>query len=162
MTEQSPWTDEAALQPVATGTIVVGHDGSAAAQQALATALDLAGQLRAPVAIVRAWSFATAPRPPDWAFGYVPSSDQLQEAVHGDLISDVHHLVERFPDVQITYRAVHGGPAHSLIAMSVSARMLVVGSRGLGGVAQLMLGSVSDEVIKKACCPVLVVKQPES
>ena len=50
-------------------SIVVGHDGSEDADQALATALELADKLHLPVVVVRAWSLATAPRPPDWKFG---------------------------------------------------------------------------------------------
>ena len=160
MTDSTSSTGEATPEPVATDSVVVGHDGSAAAHHALTTALDLAEKLKAPVAIVRAWSMATAPRTPNWTPGYVPSIDQGQQAVHDALVADVRHIVNRFPDVKVTYQAVNGGPAHSLIALSAAARMLVVGSRGLGGLAHVMLGSVSEEVVKKARCPVLVTKEP--
>jgi nucleotide-binding universal stress UspA family protein len=160
MSDQDPvideLADEATIPSISADTIVVGHDGSSAAHHALTTALDLADQLRAPVLIVRAWSFATAPRPQDWTFGYVSSSDDVQQAVQDALMSDVQHVVERFDRVQVAYRAIHAGPARSLIELSATARMVVVGSRGLGGVAQVILGSVSDEVINNARCPVLV------
>ncbi len=52
--------------------VVVGHDGSRGADQALSEALGLASALAAPVLVVRAWSIATAPRPDGWEFGYVP------------------------------------------------------------------------------------------
>lgn len=148
----------AALEPASPGSVVVGHDGSNGADHALATALELGDLLQTDVIIVRAWSIRTAPRPPQWTFGYVASLDELQQATLEVLISDARELTERFSQVAVTYRAVHGGPARSLISLSASAWMLVVGSRGLGGIAQVMLGSVSDDVVRNAQCPVLVAK----
>jgi len=162
MTQDSPVSDEVPLEPASPGRMIAGHDGSACAQYALATALELADQLHTPVVIVRAWSIATAPRPPDWTFGYVPSVQELEQAVLDSLAADVRPLLERFPDVEISYQAAHGGPAKRLIEVSVSARMLVVGSRGLGALAEMMLGSVSDEVVRRARCPVLVTKEPQA
>ena len=63
-------------EPAAKDSIVVGHDGSGGGDQALATALELADQVHASVVVVRAWSIATAPRPPTWKFGYVSSFDR--------------------------------------------------------------------------------------
>lgn len=62
----------------------------------------------------------------------------------------------------VSYRAVHGGPARSLIRLSASAWMLVVGSRGLGGIKQIMFGSVSDDVVRNAQCPVLVTRDEKN
>lgn len=140
--------------------LVVGHDGSAGADAALMTALGLAESLHSPIEVVRAWSVATAPRPADWTFGYVSSSDELQRAVLDALVTDVAGIVSGHPDVAVSYLAVHGDAAASLIDLSDAARMVVVGSRGLGGVAEMLLGSVSDEVVRRARCPVLVTKQP--
>jgi nucleotide-binding universal stress UspA family protein len=145
-------------EPAPKDTIVVGHDGSGGGDQALATALELAHQLHVSVVVVRAWSIATAPRPPTWKFGYVSSFDELAETVRGHLVKDVSALLQRFPAVDIEYRAVHGSPAKNLIAISTDARMLVVRSRGLGGFAGMVLGSVSDQCVQYAACPVLVVR----
>ena len=143
-------------------SIVVGHDGSGAATAALRWALELASELGAPVTILRAWMFVTAPRPANWAFGYTPSTDEFADAVRTELISDTQAELAGFPDVSVTHRVYHANPAKSLIIASQDARMLVVGSRGLGGFRELMLGSVSDQCVRYAHCPVLVARGPSS
>ncbi len=92
------------IEVAPTEAIVVGHDRSAGADAALEIALQLASELRAPVTIVRAWSLVTAPRPPGWTFGYVPSVDEFADAVQAELEADTRALVGRFPDVVISYR----------------------------------------------------------
>ena len=151
-------TPDAEVEPAAPTALVVGHDGSACASEALQTALQLATELGAPVTVVRAWSMVTAPRPAGWTFGTVPSTDELAVAVTAELEADVAAVVRRFPDVEVSCRAYHAGPARSLIEASREARMLVVGSRGVGGLREMVLGSVSDQCVRYASCPVLVVR----
>lgn len=146
------------LTPVPRESIVLGHDGSADAQDALATTLELAGQLNAPVVVVRAWLIDTAPRPASWEFGYVSTFDDYAVAVHDQLVADTAAVVDAHPDVLVQYRAVHGGAAKSLIALSAEARLLVVGSRGRGGLVGMLLGSVSEQCVRHAACPVLVTR----
>ena len=141
-------------------SLVVGHDGSAGAGNALSIALQLASELEAPVTIVRAWSVATAPRPKTWKFGYVCSNDELAEAVHDELVGDTRELRSRFAAVEVTYRVYHTAPAECLIMSSENARMLVVGSRGRGGFSHLALGSISEQCVRHAHCPVLVTRMP--
>jgi nucleotide-binding universal stress UspA family protein len=139
--------------------IGVGHDGSGGAEKALKMALKLADRLQASVLIVRAWSMASAPRRPGWEFGYMPSFDEMSAAVHEQLVNDTATDVARFSHVPVDYRAVHASPAKSLVELSHDAVMLVVGSRGLGGFAGLILGSVSEQSVRHAACPVLVVRR---
>lgn len=146
------------IEPAPAEAIVVGHDGSKGADAALEVALQLGADLQAPVTILRAWSMMTAPRPADWTFGYVPSIDEFAEAVGAELTSDTLRLVARFPQVTVTCRAHNAGPARAMIEASREARMLVVGSRGLGGFRELVLGSVSDQCVRYAHCPVLVAR----
>jgi len=154
---------EAPPAPAPTGSIVVGHDGSTGAEYALAIALGLADELHAPLVLVRDWSIDSAPRPANWQFGYVSSLLEYSGAVRAALIQDTDAAVRVFPKVSVDYRVVHSGEAaKSLIEVSREARMLVIGSRGLGGLVGLMLGSVSDRCVRHAFCPVLVTRQPHS
>jgi nucleotide-binding universal stress UspA family protein len=61
------------------------------------------------------------------------------------------------PGVHVTTRAGQGPPARTLIDAAAGADLLVVGSRGRGGFAGLLLGSVSQQVVNHAPCPVVVV-----
>ena len=152
-------TPEDGPTPAPAGSIVVGHDGSPFADHALGTALALADELHAPVVIVRAWSIDTAPRPANWEFGYVCTFDEYSEAVLAALMEDTIGAVRAFPNLSVDYRAVHSGPARSLIEVSREARMLVVGSRGRGNLTGLLLGSVSDQCARLSVCPVLVTRK---
>ena len=156
MTAESRSAD--AIPPADGTSIVVGHDGSPGADQALGEAFVLARALGSPVVVVRAWSIATAPRPADWEFGYVPRFDEYAEAVRLALIGDVRSTANAFPEVPVECREVHAGAAKSLIEISLGARLLVVGARGLGGLAGLLLGSVSEQCVRHADCPVLVTR----
>ncbi|WEO77838.1 universal stress protein [Cryobacterium sp. SO2] len=153
---------EAAAQPAQEpgprAGIVVGHDGSADADHALAVALDLAAGLAAPVTVVRAWSIDTAPRPANWEFGYVSSYSDYAGAVRDRLMKDSAAVVAAHPGLAVEYRVALGGPAKTLIEVSKGSRMLVVGSRGRGGLAGMLLGSVSEQCVRHADCPVLVVR----
>jgi nucleotide-binding universal stress UspA family protein len=124
----------------------------------LTIALQLASELGSRVSIVRAWSVATAPRPKSWKFGYVCSNDELAEAVQDALVAETRDLLSRFASVPVGFRVLHAAPAESLITSSQTARMLVVGSRGRGGFSQLALGSVSEQCVRHAACPVLVTR----
>ncbi|TDW29350.1 universal stress protein [Cryobacterium psychrophilum] len=148
----------AATAAVPAGSIVVGHDGSNCSDRALTEALELAVQLTAPVVVVRTWTIDTAPRPADWEFGYVSSFAEYSTAVHDGLVHDVEAQIKKFSDVSVGYRVLHSGAAKGLIEVSRTARMLVVGSRGHGGFAGMLLGSVSDQCVRHAACPVLVVR----
>jgi nucleotide-binding universal stress UspA family protein len=147
-----------AVLPAAEGSIVVGHDGSRGASLALETGLALAEALKASLVIVRCWSIETAPPASHEEFGYVSSFAEISEAVDHALRDDCRSLVESHPDVNVSYRAPLGQPAEMLIAVATHARMLVVGSRGRGGFASLLLGSVSEQCVHHADCPVLVVR----
>lgn len=146
--------DEVATVP---GSIVVGHDGSRQSDHALAVGLDLAQALAAPVVIVRAWSIDTAPRGTIFHDGYAASFTEITAVVRERLRAETADLVARYPGCSVEVRGALGQPSEVLIGASAGARMLVVGSRGLGGFAGLLLGSVSEHCVRQAPCPVLVV-----
>lgn len=138
------------------GGILVAHDGSDSAAAALQTALNVAAAFGNKVEVVRAWSLASAPTPPSQEVGYVPPLEDFEAATLAALESDVAAAGADFPDVSITCSVVNGNAAEKLIEASKNVDLIVVGSRGRGGFAGLLLGSTSDQVVHHAACRVLV------
>ena len=143
---------------VVQGGVVVGHDGSGCAQEALQWAADLAERAHWPLHVVRAWRIATAPQPPSWEPGYVPPITEYEKAVHADLESDVAALLGPERAGSVSCHVVHAPPVKALIGAARGADLVVVGARGRGGFTGLLLGSVSDQVVHHAPCPVTVVR----
>lgn len=139
--------------------ILIGHDGSEFADEALDRGLWLAQKLGAPVRVVRAWSISNAPRPKTWAPGYVPPVEDFAQGVLEALTAQVEPIIRRYPTVKVRLEVPHGAAGRELVKASRGARMIVVGTRGLGGFAGLLIGSVSDQVVQHAACDVLVVRR---
>lgn len=137
------------------GGIVVGHDGSMHAQRAAKEAMVLARALGEPVTIVRAFSIRQAMDSDSW--GSVEPVDEIEVRETIKLKEDTFDLRREFADVPTTVRAAHGSPATVLLKAAEGARMIVVGSRGLGGLSRL-LGSVSERVVAHAKATVVVVR----
>ncbi|MCV2487879.1 universal stress protein [Geodermatophilus sp. YIM 151500] len=140
------------------GGILVAHDGSEGAQVALAWAARLAERAGFGLHVVRAWSMTSAPRPRSWAPGYVPPIEDFERAVHDELCA--HVAAVGVPDtVKVRCWTVHAAAARGLIESSHRADLMVVGARGHGGFTGLLLGSVSEQCVRHAHCPVTVVRQ---
>lgn len=151
------------MESSAARIVIVGHDGSSTGDLALAWALDYAAHCDAEVRAVRGWSMSTAPRPASMTGGYVPPIEEFEAAVVADLEQDGARVVaQRGADVPVTYEAYRGAPANGLIEASQDADLLVVGARGLGGFKGLALGSVSDQCVRHAACPVVVIRDEHS
>jgi nucleotide-binding universal stress UspA family protein len=108
--------------------------------------------------ILRAWTIPDAVRPPGAAFGYVPSLREFEAATLEATRQRVTRLVGDGAGVAVEAHVVYGSAAPALIAASRTTDVLVVGSRGLGGVASLLLGSVAAEAIRDSAGPVIVVR----
>jgi nucleotide-binding universal stress UspA family protein len=139
------------------GGIVVGHDGSKCAQEALAWAGRLARRADIELHVVRAWAMMSAPQPSSWTPGYVPPLVEWEKAVHDELTAHVK-AAGLDPSVRVTCHVVHKAPAQGLMAAAEGANLLVLGARGRGGFRGLLLGSVSDQLVHHAPCPVTVVR----
>jgi nucleotide-binding universal stress UspA family protein len=139
------------------GGIVMGHDGSTCAQEALVWAARLAQRADLDLHVVRTWAMTTAPRPASWQPGYVPPLADYEKAVRDQLTAHVA-AAGLDPSVRVTCHVVHSAPAQGLMQAADGAHLLVVGARGRGGFAGPLLGSVSDQLVHHAPCPVTVVR----
>ncbi len=156
------WTREAAMDDVCEvvrveGGIVVGHDGSKCAQEALVWAGRLARRADIDLHVVRAWSMMTAPQPSSWTPGYVPPLQDWEKAAHDELAAHVA-AAGLDPSVRVHCHVVHKQPVQGLLTAAEGANLLVVGARGRGGFRGLLLGSTSDQLVHHAPCPVTVVR----
>jgi len=140
------------------GGVVVGHDGSGCSQEALRWAAGLAERASWPLHVVRSWRMTSAPRPSTWEPGYVPPMTDWEQAVLDDLEADVRSALGAQRAAAVVCHAVHMAPVRALIDAGRHADLLVVGSRGRGGFRGLLLGSVSDQIVHHATCPVTVVR----
>jgi nucleotide-binding universal stress UspA family protein len=139
------------------GGIVFGHDGSKCAQEALQWTGRVALRADLDLHVVRAWSMTTAPKPSSWSAGYVPPLVDWEKAALDELTAHVA-AAGLDPKVRVTCHVVHKAPVQALMAAAEGANLLVVGARGRGGFAGLLLGSVSDQLVHHAPCPVTVVR----
>ena len=139
------------------GGVLVGHDGSECAHEALQWAAGLAARAGYPLHVLRAWKITTAPQPATLEPGYVPPLEDFEKAVQDEL--EAHVAAARLdPELSVTCHVTHGSPVRGLIESAARADLLVVGARGRGGFAGLVLGSVSDQCVRHAPCPVTVVR----
>jgi nucleotide-binding universal stress UspA family protein len=139
------------------GRIVVGVDGSESSRAALAWAVREAALTGATVDAVHAWQ---VPVPYGYGYGYamilpVPDLEQAAGQVLDKAVAEVADLA---PGVEIRTVIVEGNPARALLDAAKDADLLVVGSRGHGGFAEALLGSVSQHCVHHADCPVVVIR----
>lgn len=137
--------------------IVVGVDGSGQAGAALRWAAEQAGLTGARIDAVIAWEY------PLFSVGEVllPPHDPESMATRS-LAAAVDEALGPDRAFDVRQRVVAGHPARALIELAGGARLLVVGSRGRGGFAAALLGSVAQYCVQHAPCPVVVVRGPES
>jgi nucleotide-binding universal stress UspA family protein len=136
--------------------VVVGIDGSAGAHAALLWAADEARLRAVPLEIVRTW-------PLDPPAAHIPAADLAavdERARHVEVEVEVESDSVRGGDLEISQLVCQGFAQDVLVAASMAADLLVVGSRGRGAVRSLLLGSVSAHVASHAHCPVVVVPHP--
>ncbi|MFC4948667.1 universal stress protein [Pseudonocardia sp. GCM10023141] len=141
---------ETALLP-----IVVGVDGTPAGDPTLAFAFEAAAARKVPLIAAHTWS--------DMAFDPAMASVMVSwpaiEAEESARLSErLARWSEKFPDVALERQITRDNPAHSLLRLAARAQLIVVGSRGRGDFAGVVLGSVSNALLHKAPCPVAVVR----
>lgn len=142
------------------GLIVVGVDQSAGAHAALRFAVEEARLRQATLRAVHTWQFGYIGAA--GLEGWVPAAGGTLEDFHSGAETALDQILSEVgTDVAglTIERRVEQGPAASiLIEESEGADLLIVGSRGHGGFAQLLLGSVSQQCAQHAFCPVVIVR----
>ena len=135
------------------GPVVVGVDGSSTAVRSVQWAADEARVRGVPLVLVRAW---TATRAPVLGLPFVVLPEHAAEAAEHQLASAVEGV--DLTDLTIERHAVEGTPAGVLVDHSLTAALVVVGSRGRGGLTSILLGSTSRHLLHHAAAPVVVVR----
>ena len=143
---------------VSKGLVVVGYDGSQGGEAALQVAAREARLRQASLLIVAAWQA----RPHYYGSRAAPSAQlrlatDVQKEMGRRLDDAAAQLREKATDLEIEARLLEGPAAQILTREAKGAELLVVGSRGLGGLRELLLGSVSHQCAQHAPCPVLIV-----
>ncbi|MCW3844676.1 universal stress protein [Micromonospora yasonensis] len=141
-------------QAATSGPVVVGVDGSETSLRALGFAVERAAQRDVPLRVLRVWE----PPGERWVPpGFDP--EQITAAERAAAEADLAPWRKTFPDVPVEIRATPGSPAALLVEASREAQLVVVGTRGRGGLRGMLLGSVSQQLIHHALCPVAVVRE---
>lgn len=137
------------------GPVVVGVDCTANSSPAIALALEEASVRGVDLVAVHAWSDFQVDHvsPPD-AYGPLWNSDGAARAALAEAMAG---WSEDFPDVSIHRVVVQDRPVRELVRAAETAQLVVVGSRGRGGFASLLLGSTSRAVLHSVDVPVIVV-----
>jgi nucleotide-binding universal stress UspA family protein len=138
--------------------IVVGVDGSPSSRTALRWAVRQADLTNATIDAVLAWeipvvlqSYAMAPIYAEQDGGFEENAKKTIEAV-------ISEEVEPADSQRVRSLVINGHPAQVLLDIAAGADLLVVGSRGHGKFAEALLGSVSQNCVHHASCPVLIMR----
>lgn len=144
------------------GLIVVGVDGSESSREALVWAANQARLTGSRLRVVLSWEL------PSLAYlSMLPEGVNFAKDATQALDQELADVLGPSADVVIEKVVTEGHPAPVLLDQSKDADLLVVGSRGRGQFAGMLLGSTSEHCVTHATCPVVVVrpqrdKRPEA
>jgi nucleotide-binding universal stress UspA family protein len=136
------------------GPVVVGTDGSPVSEAALGFAFDAAAVRGAELVALHAWS----PTAVDKALEPMMDWDAVADEEDAVLAERLSGWGQKYPQITVRRSVVRDGAARALVDASRGAQLVVVGSRGRGNAAGLLLGSVSHGVLHAAHCPVAIVR----
>ncbi|MFF5056942.1 universal stress protein [Micromonospora sp. NPDC000663] len=142
----------------ADGPVLVGVDGSALSAEALGFAFEEASLRGTGLVALHAWIVPVGPS------DLLPVGYDVEALVaeeERELAQAVAGWSQRYPDVPVRRVVAYGAPARMLVQESATAQLTVVGARGRGALAGMLLGSVSHAVLHHAHSPVVVVRNRE-
>lgn len=138
--------------------VVVAVDGSPASHNAVRWAANTANKRGIPLRLASSYTmpqflYAEGMVPPQELFDDLQSEtmEKIDEA------RAIAHEVA--PEIKIGHTIAEGSPIDMLLEMAKESTMIVMGSRGLGGLSGMVMGSVSAAVVSHATCPVVVVRE---
>ncbi|WP_448852573.1 universal stress protein [Corynebacterium sp. 335C] len=138
--------------------IVCAVDGSDAAKVAVRWAANTAVKRGVPLRLVSSYSMPQFL----YAEGMVPPQE-LYDDLEAETMEKIEEAkkvaVDFMPDVEVSHQIEEGSPIDMLLDLSEQCDMIVMGSRGLGGLSGMVMGSVSAAVVSHAKCPVVVVRE---
>jgi nucleotide-binding universal stress UspA family protein len=139
--------------------VVVGVDGSALSDVAVAHAFEFASLFRVPVIAVHAWSeqsglgYAESRRFMNWS-----TLEQRETAVMAEALAG---WGEKFPDVDVERIVERGSARAALLLHSADAQLVVLGSHGHSSIMGALLGSTTQNLMHHARCPVLICRDAD-
>lgn len=149
-------------QQATPGRIVVGVDGSPASRAALAWAVRQAELTGASIEAINAWHFPIMAGGYGWApVSVLDESDDFAAIATRSLTEAISETVGQDCPVKISTSVQEGTTAQLLLEAADGADLLVVGSRGHGGFAGALLGSVSQHCAHHSPCPLVIVRGPK-
>ncbi|KGF17259.1 universal stress protein [Corynebacterium freneyi] len=138
--------------------IVCAVDGSDASKTAAKWAANTAVKRGIPLRLVSSYSMPQFL----YAEGMVPPQE-LYEDLEAETLEKIEEAkkvaIDFMPDVDVSHQIEEGSPIDMLLDLSEQCTMIVMGSRGLGGLSGMVMGSVSAAVVSHASCPVVVVRE---
>jgi nucleotide-binding universal stress UspA family protein len=140
------------------GRVVVGVDGSPSSKAALKWAVRQAGLTGSAVEAVMAWHYPAMYGGYGWAPVSAVDPVNFAELAEKELAEAITDSVDPASSVRIISKVAEGNPAQVLLDAAVGADLLVVGSRGHGGFAGALLGSVSQHCATHSPCPVVIIR----
>lgn len=139
----------------ASGPVVIGLDGSENSVPALEAAMKEASLRGATLIAVHAWSdLPLSTMDPITQVGALYDEATIADTIVAERLAG---FSEQYPDVNVEHRVVMDHPDVAIVEAAKGAQLVVVGSRGRGGITGLLLGSTSIKVLRHAECPVMVV-----
>ncbi len=149
--------------------ILVAFDGSEASKHALDHAVNIAEPYGAEIVVLSVVPRVMMPVFPDEGFGAAPITAAQDMSEYQSKMKGIYNLSledakkdinEHFPDLKVTTKLLEGRPSSTIVSEAdvENADLIVIGSRGIGGITGWILGSTSRNVVESCTKPILVVK----